>query len=195
MPLPSQGDDDSTMSPDSKSAASTRPLRSPSHSAYSSTYSVASPRLKHPKSTLARLHTQPQPPLSPMPTAASSAVLPSAPASPPTPAPSPTPTRRAPEWTVPHAKPLEGPATAQVVAMFAGMDEEARQNLLMSLLSLCDTQQLSFVQEFVSPRLKRDPFAILPVELCLRVRNPHPRVVGLAAQKRTCGPRCVLLLR
>ena len=42
--------------------------------------------------------------------------------------------------------------------------------LLGELLNLCDSQELSFVAEFVSPRLKKDPFMVLPTELCLRVR-------------------------
>ena len=34
---------------------------------------------------------------------------------------------------------------------------------------MCDSQLLSFVMSFVSPRLKKDPFEHLPDELCLRV--------------------------
>jgi F-box and WD-40 domain protein CDC4 len=41
--------------------------------------------------------------------------------------------------------------------------------LLGELLNLCDSHELSFVAEFVSPRLKKDPFMVLPTELCLRV--------------------------
>lgn len=43
--------------------------------------------------------------------------------------------------------------------------------LLGELLNLCDSQELSFVAEFVSPRLKKDPFLVLPTELSLRVRT------------------------
>jgi F-box and WD-40 domain protein CDC4 len=54
--------------------------------------------------------------------------------------------------------------------MFAGMNDAEKQRLLAELLNLCNSQQLAFVQEFVGPRLKRDPFSCLPDELCLRVR-------------------------
>ena len=49
------------------------------------------------------------------------------------------------------------------------MNRAERLRLLGELLNLCDSQELSFVAEFVSPRLKKDPFMILPTELCLRV--------------------------
>lgn len=53
--------------------------------------------------------------------------------------------------------------------MFADMSDTEKQRLLAELLNLCNSQQLGFVQEFVSPRLKKDPFATFPDELCLRV--------------------------
>lgn len=53
--------------------------------------------------------------------------------------------------------------------------------LLGELLNLCDSQELSFVAEFVSPRLKKDPFMVLPTELCLRVRSVYiHRIVSIA---------------
>jgi F-box and WD-40 domain protein CDC4 len=45
-----------------------------------------------------------------------------------------------------------------------------RTRLLADLLNLCTSGQLSFVHQFVSPLLKKDPFTTLPDELCLRVR-------------------------
>lgn len=53
--------------------------------------------------------------------------------------------------------------------MFADMTDTEKQRLLAELLNMCNSQLLGFVQEFVSPRLKKDPFAMFPDELCLRV--------------------------
>lgn len=120
--------------------------------------------------------------------------LPSAPASPPTPAPSPTPLSRAPDWS--KADPREDigllgldegddHASAHTSAAssargygfgyrhmrgaFADMDNEERQRMLAELLNMCDGKLLGFVASFVGPRLKRDPFSVLPNELCLRI--------------------------
>lgn len=119
--------------------------------------------------------------------------LPSAPASPPTPAPSPTPMQRAPDWSTadpsedmgdidldepPHAS--HGTSTTgsargygfgyrHMRAMFADMDNDERQRMLAELLNMCDGKLLGFVAGFVGPRLKRDPFSVLPDELCLRI--------------------------
>ncbi|EMC99388.1 hypothetical protein BAUCODRAFT_58648, partial [Baudoinia panamericana UAMH 10762] len=118
--------------------------------------------------------------------------LPSAPASPPTPAPSPTPGQRAPDWSTADPNEdigdldLEGPqrsdrtSTASSArgygfgyrhmrAMFADMDNDERQRMLAELLNMCDGKLLGFVANFVGPRLKRDPFSVLPNELCLRI--------------------------
>jgi F-box and WD-40 domain protein CDC4 len=54
-----------------------------------------------------------------------------------------------------------------------------RMRLLGELLNLCDSQELSFVAEFVSPRLKKDPFMCLPTELCLRVSSALPGILAL----------------
>lgn len=55
--------------------------------------------------------------------------------------------------------------------LFAGMNDAEQQRLLAELLNLCNSQQLAFVQDFVSPRLKKDPFTTFPDELCLRVSS------------------------
>ncbi|CZT25633.1 related to Cdc4 and related F-box and WD-40 proteins [Ramularia collo-cygni] len=118
--------------------------------------------------------------------------LPSAPASPPTPAPSPTPMSRAPDWS--KADPREdiglldlddgdehfsasatssargyGFGYRHMRGAFADMDNEERQRMLAELLNMCDGKLLGFVANFVGPRLKRDPFSVLPNELCLRI--------------------------
>jgi F-box and WD-40 domain protein CDC4 len=94
-------------------------------------------------------------------------LLPSAPASPPTPAPSPTPHQRAPSWK--SAGENEDQFLRDARTHFSGLGGEERQRFLAEILNLCDSQQLSFVHSFVSPRLKKDPFKSFPNELCLRV--------------------------
>lgn len=54
-------------------------------------------------------------------------------------------------------------------AVFADMDQDERQRMLAELLNMCDGKLLGFVASFVGPRLKRDPFSVLPNELCLRI--------------------------
>lgn len=54
-------------------------------------------------------------------------------------------------------------------AVFSEMDNEERQRMLAELLNMCDGKLLGFVAGFVGPRLKRDPFGVLPNELCLRI--------------------------
>jgi F-box and WD-40 domain protein CDC4 len=119
--------------------------------------------------------------------------LPSAPASPPTPAPSPTPMGRAPDWST--ADPREdfgdleldeadnvsetgstinsagygGFGYRHMRSMFASMNNDERQRMLAELLNMCDGKLLGYVASFVGPRLKRDPFSVLPNELCLRI--------------------------
>jgi F-box and WD-40 domain protein CDC4 len=93
--------------------------------------------------------------------------LPSAPASPPTPAPSPTPYQRAPSWTC--AGENEDSFLRGARGHFSNLNAGERERYLAELLNMCDSQLLSFVHHFVSPRLKKDPFEHLPDELCLRV--------------------------
>ncbi len=95
-------------------------------------------------------------------------ILPSAPASPPTPAPSPTPFQRAPSWT--SAGENEESFLRDARGHFHGLNPAERERYLTELLNMCDSNLLSFVHHFVSPRLKKDPFEHLPDELCLRVR-------------------------
>lgn len=95
-------------------------------------------------------------------------MLPSAPASPPTPAPSPTPfQQRSLSWH--DAETDEDALLREMRHKFAVMSDSQRQRLLAEVLNMCSSNQLSFVAQFVSPRLKKDPFEHLPDELCLRV--------------------------
>lgn len=52
---------------------------------------------------------------------------------------------------------------------FSQMDGDGQRALLSDLLDMCDTRLLAYVHEYATPRLKRDPFMVLPNELCLRV--------------------------
>lgn len=114
--------------------------------------------------------SQPRPihtPTSPMSATIPHNLLPSAPASPPTPAPSPTPHQRAPDWST--AAEHEDTQVRDIRALFSEMNDAEKQRLLGELLNMCNSHQLSFVHDFVSPRLKKDPFQVLPNELCLRI--------------------------
>ena len=116
-------------------------------------------------------HSQPRPLPTPGPRSIISPIqnlLPSAPASPPTPAPSPTPQRhRLPSWST--ANDGEDAFLREARPHFQRLDSQERQRFLAEILNLCSSQQLSFVLNYVSPRLKKDPFMSLPNELCLRV--------------------------
>ncbi|KAF2277975.1 F-box/WD repeat-containing protein pof1 [Westerdykella ornata] len=86
---------------------------------------------------------------------------------PPTPAPSPTPHQRVPDWST--AAEHEDSQIKSIRALFKDMNGDERLRLLGELLNLCGSHELSFVAEFVGPRLKKDPFMALPPELCLKV--------------------------
>jgi len=83
-----------------------------------------------------------------------------------------------PDWST--AAEYEDSHIKNTRARFGDMNKAERMRLLGELLNLCDSAELSFVAEFVSPRLKKDPFMVLPTELCLRVcavvlRHMHVR--------------------
>jgi len=123
--------------------------------------------------------------------------LPSAPASPPTPAASPSPRPRGPDWRTAatyedmglseddlanesedsrgessirgRSKAPQGLGYRHIRSRFAEMGDEERKRLLCEMLNMCNGRLLGFVASFVGPRLKRDPFGVLPNELCFRV--------------------------
>jgi F-box and WD-40 domain protein CDC4 len=88
---------------------------------------------------------------------------------PPTPAASPGPSHFQPDWS--DAADDEDFFLAKVRQHFKNCSGPQRTRVLADLLNLCTSQQLSFVHQFVSPLLKKDPFTSLPDELCLRVRD------------------------
>lgn len=120
-------------------------------------------------------NVHPKPPLTPntalpstMPQPLPNPLLPSAPASPPTPAPSPTPQQRLTSW-LGAPEELEDPTLRDARFIFSSLDTASKEAWLTSLVDGCDNQTLSFLHRLVSPRLKKDPFRVLPDELCLRV--------------------------
>jgi len=88
---------------------------------------------------------------------------------PPTPAASPGPDNMRPDWSA--AGDQEDIFLAQIRQYFKQRSGPERTRILGDLLNLCTSQQLSFVSQYVSPLLKKDPFTSLPDELCLRVCN------------------------
>ncbi len=86
---------------------------------------------------------------------------------PPTPAASPGPDNNRPDWS--GATDEEDIFLAQIRQYFKHRSGPERTRILGDLLNLCTSQQLSFVAQYVSPLLKKDPFTVLPDELCLRV--------------------------
>lgn len=117
----------------------------------------------------------PKPPLTPntsvptsMPQTISNPLLPSAPASPPTPAPSPTPHQRSSVWLAP-SEDEEDPRLRELKLAFSHLDQAEKFKWLASLIDVCDNHSLSFLHHLISPKLKKDPFKILPNEICFKV--------------------------
>lgn len=146
---------------------------------------TSSPSTSLPTTTTTMISGRP----SPLPTPTKSVpclhnLNPPAPTSPPTPAPSPKPHQSTPNWVT--AAEDEDAFLRETRSHFSGLGVSAKQFFLAEVLNLCDNQQLSFVNGFVSLRLKKDPFAILPNELCLRVCKlhfPRPPVLTLFAYR------------
>jgi F-box and WD-40 domain protein CDC4 len=101
---------------------------------------------------------------------------------PPTPAASPGPAHCQPDWS--DAAADEDFFLAKIRSHFKNCSDPQRTRVLADLLNLCTSQQLSFVHQFVSPLLKKDPFTTLPNELCLRILSfiDDPKVLARASQ-------------
>ncbi|UQC78149.1 WD domain-containing protein [Colletotrichum lupini] len=101
---------------------------------------------------------------------------------PPTPAASPGPSHHQLDWS--DAADDEDFFLAKVRHHFKNSGAPHRTRLLADLLNMCTSQQLSFVHQFVSPLLKKDPFTSLPDELCLRILSfiDDPKVLARASQ-------------
>ncbi|CRK47781.1 hypothetical protein BN1723_007761 [Verticillium longisporum] len=124
------------------------------------------------------------PPTPSMPTPATDydQQLTGSPPPPPTPAASPGPSHGQLDWS--DAADDEDFFLAKVRQHFKAASGPQRTRILGDLLNLCTSQQLSFVHQFVSPLLKKDPFTSLPDELCLRVLSfiDDPKVLARASQ-------------
>ncbi|KAF2767244.1 WD40 repeat-like protein, partial [Teratosphaeria nubilosa] len=75
--------------------------------------------------------------------------------------------QRAPDWST--AAPSEDIGDIDIEDEGTQTSNDERQRMLAALLNMCDGKLLGFVAGFVGPRLKRDPFSVLPNELCLRI--------------------------
>ncbi|APA05246.1 hypothetical protein SS1G_09627 [Sclerotinia sclerotiorum 1980 UF-70] len=101
---------------------------------------------------------------------------------PPTPAASPGPNHPQPDWS--EAGEKEDIFLSQIRIYFSQSSAPERTRILGDLLNLCTSQQLSFVHQYVSPLLKKDPFTTLPEELCLRILSciDDPKVLARSSQ-------------
>ncbi|KAK1756140.1 WD40-repeat-containing domain protein [Echria macrotheca] len=101
---------------------------------------------------------------------------------PPTPAASPGPSQARPNWNT--AEQDDDMYLADFRQYFSKCTGPQRMRVLADILNLCTSQQLSFVHQFVSPLLKKDPFTSLPDELCLRILSfiDDPKVLARASQ-------------
>lgn len=101
---------------------------------------------------------------------------------PPTPAASPGPSLSQPDWS--DAAIDEDFFLSKVRQHFQNCPGRQRTRILADLLNLCTSQQLSFVHQFVTPLLKKDPFTVLPDELCLKILAfiDDPKVLARASQ-------------
>ena len=121
-------------------------------------------------------HSHPKPPLTPntgvppssMPQPVPNPLLPSAPASPPTPAPSPTPQSRIPLWND-TTEDYHDPILRDPRLFFSKLSLSAKEAWLAAIVDTFDNHLLNYVNQLVSPRLKKDPFTTLPNELCFKV--------------------------
>jgi F-box and WD-40 domain protein CDC4 len=125
--------------------------------------------------------SHPKPPPTPnsgvpasMPQSINNPLLPSAPASPPTPAPSPTPHQRSGNWAE-QLMAVDDHMLRDFRMVFNRLDTAAKEAWLEDIVDSCDNHMLSFLHQLVSPRLKKDPFQVLPTELSFRVSVLLPR--------------------
>ncbi|PHH85468.1 hypothetical protein CDD83_374 [Cordyceps sp. RAO-2017] len=147
--------------------------------ALNTTNSVMSHRLE--KLPQRQLRGPPTPSM-PTPAADFDQQLTGSPPPPPTPAASPGPAHCQPDWS--DAADDEDFFLSKVRQHFKACSGPQRTRILADLLNLCTSPQLSFVHQFVSPLLKKDPFTSLPDELCLRILSfiDDPKVLARASQ-------------
>lgn len=131
---------------------------------------------------LAQAH-RPQPPLTPLgmnPSADFNQQLSAgSPPPPPTPAASPGPSQTQPDWS--NAEEDESLVLSTIRECFLKATTLEKKRALEDIVNMCNSQQLSFILQLVSPRLKKDPMMSLPDELCLRV-SPGSALPGVCGQ-------------
>ncbi|KAJ4414860.1 hypothetical protein N0V85_002971 [Neurospora sp. IMI 360204] len=134
---------------------------------------------------LAQQH-RPQPPLTPLgmnPSADFNQQLSAgSPPPPPTPAASPGPSQTQPDWS--NAEEDESLVLSIMRENFLKATTPEKKRILEDIVNMCNSQQLSFILQLVSPRLKKDPMMSLPDELCLRVLSfiDDPKDLARASQ-------------
>ncbi|KAF5138584.1 F-box/WD repeat-containing protein 7 [Metarhizium brunneum] len=143
---------------------------------------MSNPRIEKLPQQHARQIRGPPTPSIPTPATDYDQQLTGSPPPPPTPAASPGPAQCQPDWS--DAADDEDFFLAKVRQHFKNCSGPQRTRVLADLLNLCTSQQLSFVHQFVSPLLKKDPFTSLPDELCLRILSfiDDPKVLARASQ-------------
>ncbi|GAB0133725.1 hypothetical protein EsDP_00002122 [Epichloe bromicola] len=143
---------------------------------------LSNPRIEKLPQQHARQMRGPPTPSIPTPATDYDQQLTGSPPPPPTPAASPGPAHCQPDWS--DAADDEDFFLSKVRQHFKNCSGPQRTRVLADLLNLCTSQQLSFVHQFVSPLLKKDPFTSLPDELCLRILSfiDDPKVLARASQ-------------
>lgn len=63
----------------------------------------------------------------------------------------------------------EDPILRDARLVFGHLNIAAKESWLASIVDVCDNHSLSFLHHLISPKLKKDPFKILPNEICFKV--------------------------
>ena len=61
------------------------------------------------------------------------------------------------------------PMLRDFVSLFGGLSVGGKERWMAAVVDSMDNHMLGFVKGLVSPRLKKDPFAVLPNEICFKV--------------------------
>lgn len=100
------------------------------------------------------------------------------------PAPSPVPSVRQLRIHSPRWECNDVGKEQAIVDLFGSLHAGAKISVLRQLLDQCPREALIYAQEIISPRLKRDPFKFLPLEVSLRILSHirEPKSLAAAAQ-------------
>ena len=61
------------------------------------------------------------------------------------------------------------PMLREFCALFGSLSVHAKEQWILGIVNMLDNHMLAHVKHLVSPRLKKDPFTVLPNELCFKV--------------------------